>query len=443
MSNPEREKPARRAPLETRAVSRRRFLAGAGAVAGGVAVAACGGSNLGSSSSGGSKVVLTHYYHQYGEKGTQQAVERYAADYMKQNPNVRINIEWIPGDYTTKLNTALVGPNPPDIYEQGNNANVQLVKQGQAVPLDDLFSPADRADFFPNVLAGNTIDGRIYGLKIVTDLGLLYMRKSFLQEAGVQPPQNIAELMAAGQKLTQGQRRGLFLGNDGGIAAMYVLLPQSNGVRFLTGNQVTFATPQAAQAIQSLVRLNQMNALLLNFSSDYLQPDAFNAGATAMQWTGLWAMREVQNAIGDDFEVMAWPRCSAGGAPVTFLGGWSQIVNGHGRHVDEAKKYVKWLWIDRKDIQQDFNLSYGLHIPPRRSIAESARALQSGPARTAVNALDKYGLALGPTWDQTMDTNYQNAVSSAVKSDADLVGIQNLLTQAQQGCQQELDQELR
>jgi multiple sugar transport system substrate-binding protein len=424
-------------------VSRRTFLAGAAALAGGAAVAACGGSSLGQGGSGGggNKIVLTQYYHQYGEKGTQQAVERYAADYMKQNPNVQINIQWVPGDYGTKLATALVGPNPPDLFE--SSPSVQMVKQGQAVPLDDLFSPSDKADFFPNVLASNTINGKIYGLKMVTDLGLLYMRKSIFQKAGVQPPKTMDDLIALAQKLTQGQQKGLFLGNDGGIGALNVLLPQSNKVQFLTGNQVSFATSQAAEAIESLVRLNKTNSLLLNYSSDYLQPDAFNAGVTAMQWTGLWAMREVQNAIKDDFEVMAWPQFSASGTPITFLGGWSQIVNGHGKHVEEAKKYAKWLWIDNKGVQQDFNLSYGLHIPPRKSIAESAKTLKSGTAKAAVDVLDKYGLALPPTWDATMGTYYLDSVSSSVKNGADLNGVQGLIAQAQQKCQQELDQELK
>jgi len=62
-------------------ISRRRVLAAGGGLAA-VAVAGCG-SNSGrpETGSGGSKPALAQWYHQYGEAGTQQAVERYAKAY--------------------------------------------------------------------------------------------------------------------------------------------------------------------------------------------------------------------------------------------------------------------------------------------------------------------------------------------------------------------------
>ncbi|WP_328523468.1 hypothetical protein [Kribbella sp. NBC_00359] len=63
------------------AVTRRRLLAMGGGLAA-MAVAGCG-SNTGRSDAGpggssGDKPALAQWYHQYGEAGTQQAVERYA-----------------------------------------------------------------------------------------------------------------------------------------------------------------------------------------------------------------------------------------------------------------------------------------------------------------------------------------------------------------------------
>ena len=431
-------------------MNRRDFLVRTGALAGGMLAAACGtnigggggASGGGTSGGGGGKVTLTHWYHQYGEQGTQQAVERYAQEYTKQNPKVQINVVWVPGDYGTKLSAALVGPNPPDVYE--TSPTLQMVKQNQAVRLDDLFSDADKRDFYPNVMQTNTINGHIYGVKMVTDVGLLYYRKSLLQRAGVQPPQSAADVVAAARTLTQGHTKGMFVGNDGGIGALEVLLPQSNRVSFLSGGDtVGFATQQTAEALQPLIQLNANGSLLVGNTTDWFQPDAINQNLVAMQWTGLWAMKEVRAAIGDDFDVLPWPAFSSGGTPVTFIGGWSAIVNGHSNHVAEAKKYVKWLWIDNKDIQKDFNLSYGFHIPPRKSIAAKATPLHSGPAKKAVDILGKYGLALPPTWDATMGTAYGDAVSAIVKDRHDATSSLPLLKGAQQKAQQELDQELK
>ena len=426
-------------------VDRRTFLVGAATVAASLGAAACGtnigGGGSGGGSSSGGKVTLTHYYHQYGEKGTQQAVERYAQQYMKQNSNVEIKVQWVPGDYTTKLNTALVGPNPPDVFESGQ-PTLQNVKQGQAVALDDIFD-GEKNDYFPNVQALNTINGHIYGAKIVTDVGLLYYRKSMLKSAGVAPPTTAAELISAAKTLTRGKVKGLFLGDDGGVAALYQLLGESAGAKFVDNGKVGFATQAAAEAYQVLVELNRQGSLLIGYQPDYLQPDAFINGLVAMQWTGLWVMPAVKAALKDDFGVVPLPKAIDSGKPVSFLGGWTEVVNGHSKHVAEAKKYVKWLWVTNKSVQRDFNLSYGFHLPPRKSIAESAAPLKSGPAKDAVNILDKYAVALGPMWDVTMDTALQDAVSQIVQKRADVPTSLSLLQTAQQKAQAELDQELK
>ena len=85
-------------------VGRRSVLALGGSLAAmGLFGAACGGntgrgSSSSSSAGGGSKgstVTLQQWYHQYGEAGTQQAVEKYAAAY----PDATVTVQWSPGDY--------------------------------------------------------------------------------------------------------------------------------------------------------------------------------------------------------------------------------------------------------------------------------------------------------------------------------------------------------
>ena len=45
------------------------------------------------------------------------------------------------------------------------------------------------------------MDGKIYQVKMVDDMGVLYYRKSILDKAGVQPPTTIDELIAASKAL--------------------------------------------------------------------------------------------------------------------------------------------------------------------------------------------------------------------------------------------------
>jgi multiple sugar transport system substrate-binding protein len=93
-------------------IDRRRFLRGLGlgaaAIAAGPVLAACGGGGSGlsgdqggggaSGGASGAKPTLNVWYHQYGEAGTQQAVQKYAAAY----PDAKVTVQWSPGDYDKK-----------------------------------------------------------------------------------------------------------------------------------------------------------------------------------------------------------------------------------------------------------------------------------------------------------------------------------------------------
>lgn len=402
--------------------SRRDFLWRAVKIAGGIALAGYGGSAAEALAAAdprpsGASVKLTQWYHQYGEAGTEQAVMRYAKQYTQKNKNVEINVVWVPGDYGSKLSSALLTSNGPDIYE--SIPNYQMVRQHQVTPLDSIYSAAIKKDYNPVDIKEMTIGKHIYGVKMVDDVGLLYYRPSLLKKAGIKPPQTGPEVLTAAKKLTQGNVKGLFLGNDGGISAMETVLPWSNGVEFLRGNNVVFNNNQAAEAYSLLAKLNKENVLLLGAPTDWFDPSAFNQGLTAMAWGGLWAMPATQKALGKDFGVMPWPKFGSKGKPATFLGGWAEMVNGKSKHIAEAKKFVQWLWIQNKADITDFNLSYGFHVPPRKSVASHATKLKSGQAHQAVQIFNKYAQAMPATWDGAMDTALIDAISQIVKNGAD------------------------
>src|SRR5688572_18614484 len=54
------------------------------------------------------EVTLKQWYHQYGEEGTQEAAFRYAEEFTAANPGIAVEVTWVPGDYGTALNSALL-----------------------------------------------------------------------------------------------------------------------------------------------------------------------------------------------------------------------------------------------------------------------------------------------------------------------------------------------
>ena len=388
-------------------MGRREFLRVA-TYAGGALVAGCGPKGV-----PGARVTLTQWYHQYGEKGTQDAVQRYAREYSRLQKDVAVQIVWVPGDYGTKLATALLTPGGPDIFE--GQLTLPMVGAGQVATLDDLFTADVRADFNPKDLTANTVDGKLYALKVIDDLGLLYYRPSLLSKAGLKPPTTIDELIAVAKTLDSGDVKGLFIGNDGGVSALISLLPWSAGSDFLVDNKIVFNNPRSAASYTKLKELNDSGALLIGAPTDWWDPSAFTQGLAAMQWTGLWAYPAIKNALGDDVGAVPWPALDAQGVPTTFSGGWSQMVNAQNPHVAEAKKYVKWLWLDNRVIQEDWCLAYGFHVPPRLSLARTAAPLRAPIPALAVKTLNAYGKFTPPVWNSAMGTVLTDAVTNIVK----------------------------
>ncbi len=362
---------------------------------------------------------LVHWYHQYGEEGTQEAVNRYAEEYTAENPNVEIEVVWQLGDYQAALAAALLTDDGPDVFEVGS-VTLDQVAQNQVASLDDLYTDELREDFGEPNLSPATIDGNIYWVKMITDTGGVYYRKSILEEAGIEVPTNIDELIAAASALDTGRQKGLFVGNDGGIGALGGPLLWSAGADFLTDdNTPGFNTERVAASWLKLKELNESGALLMGSTTDYWDPSAFIQGATVMQWTGLWAFPAINEALGEDVGVFAWPPSDAEGTSSTFWGGWGQCVNARSANLDAAKAYVQWLWIDNTEVQTDWNVGYGFHVPPRRSAAETAETLQVGAAADMVQNLYDYGVGGNPLWTPAMGSAYTDALTRVVRDGAD------------------------
>jgi multiple sugar transport system substrate-binding protein len=413
-------------------LSRRRFLGTSLLFVGGAALSACQSDPTGSGS-GDAKITLNHWYHEYGEQGTKEAAMRYAADYTKQNPDVAIKVTWVPGDYKTKWQSSVLTPEGPDIYEI-NEVTPDMVAQQQVVPLDDIIGSV-RSELNESSLAALTHSGKTYGVPMIIDVMYLHYRKSLLEKAGVQPPQTLTELVAAAKKLTQGKTKGIFVGNDG-LAGMKGVLAFSVGQKYLDGRKVTYATPEIADSLAVSRQMFTNNSMLLNYTTEWYQPDALISGAVAIKWGGMWSLPQMEKEIAGDFGQIPWPAHGPTGKPVVILGGWSQVVNGKSKNIDAAKKYVQWLWLQNADVQKDWALSYGFHVPPRASTAEGAAPLQAGEAKVAVDILRQYGTRNTALWAPSVQKPYDDAVSDIVKKNADPIGT---LTSAAQRSQQALD----
>jgi len=430
---------------EQHVLSRRKFLQLAALATASTFVAACGAKtetgSSGPSAPASAQITLQQWYHEYGEEGCQEAVYRIADEYNKSQDKVKVEVTWAPGDYDAKLNSALAAGTGPDVYESG--LNIDRVRNNYVVPLDDLFPPDIKADFDDKDLTYNTLEGKVWGVRMIIDLGLMYYRKSMLDSAGVTVPKTFDELMAAGEKLTTGRTKGIFLGNDGG-GIMWDQAARAAGVTFIdANNKLLFNTPVLANAWLKAKELYDSGSLLTGSPQDWWDPAAFVQGLCACCWGGFWMMPEVTRQLGDDFVVTAFPPVQIpNGSPTssTFWGGWVEFVNGQSKHIDESKAFVKWQWIDNIEWQNEWATAYGYHIPPRKSAAEANKEFDAGNPLIAKEALYAYGWSFGPMWTGAMGTAVGDAYWRVVRDGANP---EAEIQKAYETAQAELDRQLK
>jgi multiple sugar transport system substrate-binding protein len=388
-------------------------------------MAACG-SNTGRASGGAG--ALQQWYHQYGEKGTQQAALKFAKAYK----DAAVTVQWVPGDYANKLSSGLLSSSAPDVFE--SQLNIELIKTGQLAPLDDIFASV-KDDFSDADVKLNTYEGKIYGIKMIDDPQMLYYRKSLFQKAGVQPPTTFDELIVAAKKLTNSKTKGVYFGSQNFVYDHIAPYLAAAGTSVLSADHKSnLLTPQVIGAFTKLRELYTSGAVLQSAPTEWTDPSAFIQELVAIQWCGLWALPQIKTAFGDDFGVIAIPKIGDQGKQVVYNGGWSTFVNAKGKNVDAAKKFVKWLWIDQTQYQQEWSLDYGFHIPPRKSVAAKAAKLQTGQAADVVKLAGQFGIVDDIAFTPKMATAVSDAGNKIIRTGADpkaALGVADGIVQAE------------
>ena len=411
-------------------LSRRSVLGGAGLGAATLALTACGGNDGGTGASGDGG--LSQWYHQYGEDGVQEAVEQWAADYTA----AEVTVSWTLGDYAAKLSSRLLSGSGVDVFE--NNAiDPESARKGLYADLTDVMDPV-KGQFSEVALKPVTIDGKIWGIPMITDPQLLFYRPSMLEAAGVAVPTTFEELMAAGLALTTADVKGLWIGNDGGAGVMAGAIPVAAGVGLLddTSTTVTFDSPDVATAFSQLHDAYAGGAMLVGAPTDWWDPTTFVAGLAAITWQGLWALPAMVEALGDDLGVMAVPPVGASGVPAVMVSQWSEQVAATASDVDAAKALATAQWLDDADFQKEFAVGFGFHVPPQTAVASSTPELQDGLAAETVALMTDHGFSAGPFWTPAMVTAMGDAATRMVTDGADPA---SELAAALQTCQQALD----
>lgn len=408
-------------------LNRRSLFALGGGLAATATLAACGSNNplssqspstgtFGSSAPVGEKVTLSQWYHEYGEAGVREAVERYAASY----PDATVEVKWVPGDYGSILAAQLLTADVPDVFEVEQGGSLDMIRAGQLADLTELMAPV-RDQFNKAVMDRFTFEDKVHGIPQTIDMQLLYYRPSLLKAAGLEPPKTFDELVKAANAVKTADIGGFFAGNDGGVGVLGTIFIWASGNDQLNADrtEAAFLNDDFYSALIAYRDFSKAGGVLQSASAEWYSPDAFANGEAAFQWGGLWSLPDITKALGDDIGVLPFPAIGAKGRVAVPFGAFGSCVAAKGKHVEESKAFAKWLWVDQTDLQVDFSNSYGTHIPAQNALVAKATKLASGPGADAAKFVNENGFANDIMWSGAMGDAFGAAVSNVIKQGAD------------------------
>lgn len=174
-------------------------------------LAACGGGEEGGGGEGStaqvdpsqvSGSVVFSGWQASPEEG--KALEETLAGFAKKYPNIKVSYQPVAGEYPAAMLAKFTAKEPPDLFYVDSAIAPEWIDQGLLQPLDDTAKKLniDTGAFYPGYLdAFKGPDGELFGFpKDGNTLAMAYNTKMF-EKAGLQPPANWDELVAAAPKL--------------------------------------------------------------------------------------------------------------------------------------------------------------------------------------------------------------------------------------------------
>lgn len=352
-------------------------------------LAGCSGNNEAAGGSGGEtggtsgeKVVIDFWANKF-EETTDKWFKKWVDEFNKSQDKIEVKLQIVPGDaWAQKLKAAQAAGKAPQVYTMNYSNIAPSVAKGQLMPLDDYTDSAIWEDLYDNVEEFVSVKGKHYAYpKLVEPSAVLYYRKDFFEEAGLdpeKPPATWDELIEYGKKLTKDNRYGLHVASN---AAEFGWTTW--GLQMYSGHQAVNEDWSEAtldehylDLIAFYKRIYDEGIAPAQALSEYTNLQDFGEGKVAMAITGSWGIGQLRNDypdILDNVGVAVMPSPDGDHTkPTASLGGWTLVLDGKAKNPDEAAQFISWLLAGDTEIMMDFfRTSQFSKFPARKSVDEA------------------------------------------------------------------------
>ena len=412
--------------------TRRALLAGATALGGTLALAACGGT--GENTAGSTAAKGKALFWQWGA-GYVDGFQALVNEFNDKKSGVTIDFD--PGvvsagntNYWDKLTAAMAGSVGPDVFLMNTNARTWAT-QGQMRALDDLIKKDKTGQEQNNSTLKAfkewyDLNGKQMGWAWDYSTIITMVNVGHLKEAGLKPPAELGDkwdwttYREYAQKMTRaGTRWGGYA--DAGYESGWLNFVRANGGDYFTDDRkkCILGDPKCIEAIEFLANLvvkDRYAPTRQDISNNVGKVDMFINGQASMTTNGDWNMTDVAKRASSNLE---WDV-----APIPFKNGKTGnsanlrglVINSQSKNIEQAFEWMKFCLT--KAVQDRVPKLFG-EVPARLDSANEvyASAEKAGPpkGRNSLKPAIQATKAL-PALDKIPPADFHN-ISSPIIND--------------------------
>jgi multiple sugar transport system substrate-binding protein len=315
------------------------------------------------------------------------------ADFEARNPGLKIVREVGPHSSSAfhDLVTQKLKNRDPrmDVFFMDVIWPAEFASAGWALPLDRFFPPSEREQFLAAPIAANTYQGRVYGVPLFVDAGLLYYRKDLLAKYSLAAPSAWPELVRQAKTILAKEQDRHLIGYSGqfkqyeGLVCNMMEFILSNGGALWDEREMrpTLDSARAKEAVR-FVRDQIIGGISPRGVLAYEEPDSlalFTQGRAVFHrnWPYAWeaANDPASSKIAGRVGIASLP-AFPGGGKIATLGGWQLAISPFSRHPDLAWKFVAFM--TDHAMQKRIALATG-RAPARKALYQDADVLKKNP----------------------------------------------------------------
>lgn len=319
-----------------------------------------GGPGAGDGQGAGGDQVVINFFHRWPNDPKNSMFKELIDQYMKENPNVTINMDCILNDqYKEKIRMVVSTDEVPDIFSSWSGTFAQeMIDSGNVAVLNEMFESDKEwsGKIAQASVDGFTFDGQIYGVPWSQDGKVFWYNKKIFADNNIQIPATWNEfigvldtLKAAGYDtpVVEGLSDNWAILHYLGTMNQRMVDPEvlANDYSASTGQ---FTDPAYVEVLKKWQQLTSyMGETCVAIDHEAARNNYFATGQAPIMYLQLAEITHVEKVIPEDFQYgfFNFPAFEEGKGDALALTGAPEgfMISNKTKYPEECQKFLKWL----------------------------------------------------------------------------------------------------